>query len=185
MGHIVGKPSPAMVVSVIALSFAVAGSAVAGTALLKLDKSEKKQVKKIARTEATKQINASAPGLAVANAQNAVSAQTATVGAPAAYAAIAANGSVDPRVPSREITSATVDNPGTGRYCFDLAFAPKTASVTPAIADDLADDAILSYTLEPDEYIACPASAEAEVANLDGSDAFALQNDAFNVQFDG
>jgi hypothetical protein len=60
-----------MVVSIIALVFALAGSAVAGVATVSvLSKKEKKQTTNIARNE----INKAAPGLSVANATNAQSA---------------------------------------------------------------------------------------------------------------
>lgn len=62
------RPSPAMVVAVIALSLGLVGSAVAGTGVLK-----KAQVK----TVANKQITKRAPGLAVASAKNAVNATSA------------------------------------------------------------------------------------------------------------
>jgi hypothetical protein len=72
------KPSPAMVVSIIALVFALAGSAAAGVATISvLSKKEKKQTRNIAKDE----INKAAPGLSVAsaaNADNATNAQTAT-----------------------------------------------------------------------------------------------------------
>lgn len=64
------RPSPAMVVAVVALVVAVAGSAVAGTnaVISSLDKTERKQVKKIAKKQANKQISNRAGGLSVANA---------------------------------------------------------------------------------------------------------------------
>ena len=62
------KPSPAMVVSIIALVLALAGSAAAGIATISvLSKKEKKQTRNIAKDE----IKKAAPGLSVANAQNA------------------------------------------------------------------------------------------------------------------
>jgi hypothetical protein len=68
------RPSPALLVAVLALVAALAGSAVAEVATTsKLNKKEKKQVKKIAR----KQINKLAPGLSVANADNATNADNA------------------------------------------------------------------------------------------------------------
>jgi len=68
------KPSPAMVVSIIALAFAVAGSAVAGVATISvLSKKEKKQTRNIANSEIDKR----APGLSVANAQSAANATNA------------------------------------------------------------------------------------------------------------
>lgn len=61
-------PSPAMAVAVVAMAFALVGTAVAandGTIYPKLTKSK---VKKIAKKQANKQIEAKAPGLSVANA---------------------------------------------------------------------------------------------------------------------
>ena len=59
------KPSPAMVVSIIALVFALAGSATAGVATISaLSKKEKKQTRNIADGE----INKLAPGLSVKSA---------------------------------------------------------------------------------------------------------------------
>jgi hypothetical protein len=59
------KPSPAMVVSIIALVFALAGSAVAGVATISvLSKKEKKQTRNIADSE----VNKLAPGLSVKSA---------------------------------------------------------------------------------------------------------------------
>ncbi len=173
-----GKPSPGMVVAMIALCLGLGGSAIAAGDLTK------SQVKKIAKKQAKTQINKLGPGLTVANAQHAVSADTATVGGPVAYASIAANGSIDTGAPSRGITNANVSNPQTGFYCFDLGFAPTTAATTGAIEENLADDGILSYSLNPADYVECPTSAEAEVGNVDASDNV-LQNDGFNIQFDG
>lgn len=59
------RPSPSMVVAIIALVFAVAGTAVASVATISvLTKKEKKQTRNIAQQEITK----AAPGLSVANA---------------------------------------------------------------------------------------------------------------------
>jgi hypothetical protein len=69
-------PSPAMVVGVVALSLAVAGSAVAGTDGLNREITKSK-VKKISKKQAKKQIEALAPGLSVANAENAANAANA------------------------------------------------------------------------------------------------------------
>ena len=68
-----GKPSPAMVVAVCALAFAMVGTAVAGTDGLN-EKITKSKVKKIAK----KQTNKAAPGLNVNSAKTADSATNAT-----------------------------------------------------------------------------------------------------------
>jgi hypothetical protein len=71
------KPSPAMVVSIIALVLALAGSAVAGVATISvLSKKEKKQTRKIAKNE----IKKAAPGLSVASAQIANTVQNGAIG---------------------------------------------------------------------------------------------------------
>jgi hypothetical protein len=79
-GH---RPSPALVVSVLALTVAVAGTAMAGVATISvLNKQEKKQAKKIAN----KQIQKKAPGLSVASAANATNATNAANATTAANA---------------------------------------------------------------------------------------------------
>ena len=66
------KPSPAMIISVVALCFAMVGGAYAAGPL------SKSQVKKIAKKVAKKEINKAAPGLSVAKAANADNATNAT-----------------------------------------------------------------------------------------------------------
>jgi hypothetical protein len=186
------RPSPAMIVAVVALSFALAGSAIAGTDAATRDVS-KSQVKKIAKKQAKKQINKLASGLSVANAQNAQNAvnaqnaenaQTAVVGSAAAYASINFNGTVETDSPSKNISNATVDNIDTGSYCFDLPFDPVTAAANANQNGEADEDGVLTYSLNPDDYFDCPSSAEAEVRNIDAGDSSA-QDDDFNVQFDG
>ena len=74
------RPSPAMVVAVVALSLGLVGSAVAGSGVL-----DKGQVKKVAN----KQISKRAPGLAVASAKAADTARTADTAKTANSAATA------------------------------------------------------------------------------------------------
>lgn len=66
------RVSPGLLVAVVALVAALAGTAVGGVALTSLNKGEKKVVKRIAKKQgkrqANKQINKKAPGLSVANA---------------------------------------------------------------------------------------------------------------------
>lgn len=71
------RPSPAMIVACVALSFALAGSAVAGTEAV-TSAITKAKVKKIAKRVANKQIKKKAPGLSVAHADTADSATSAT-----------------------------------------------------------------------------------------------------------
>ncbi|MDX6615369.1 MAG: hypothetical protein QOD60_460 [Solirubrobacterales bacterium] len=77
----VKRPSPAMVIAIIALILAVAGTATAA-----LNSKDKKKVKKIADQE----ITAKAPGLSVASAGSATSATNATNAANATNATTAA-----------------------------------------------------------------------------------------------
>jgi hypothetical protein len=70
------RPSPAMMVALVALALALGGTAVADGITAKLDRAEKTQVKKIAKKQANKRITARAPGLAVASARTAASADS-------------------------------------------------------------------------------------------------------------
>lgn len=69
------KPSPALLVAVIALVAALVGTAIGGVAVTSLNKSERKQVKKIAKKQgnkqAKKQIKKQEPGLNVNSAKSA------------------------------------------------------------------------------------------------------------------
>ena len=79
------RPSPAMLVAVAALVAALAGTAVAGVATFsKLDGKERRQVAKIARKAADKQITRRAPTLSVAAAGSANTANTASTAITAA-----------------------------------------------------------------------------------------------------
>lgn len=76
------KPSPALIVSILALFVALVGTAVAGPlAEVSLNKAEKTEIRKISRKIAAKvsdgRITARAPGLSVASAQSANSAGSA------------------------------------------------------------------------------------------------------------
>jgi hypothetical protein len=115
MGRIRGKkPSPAMIVSVVALVFAVAGTSVAGVATISvLTKKEKKQTRNIAKDE----INKAAPGLSVARAANA----DALGGKPASayqekprWASVNSNGTI-----LAQSGGITVSNPSAGLYFVD------------------------------------------------------------------
>jgi len=72
------RPSPAMLVAIVALVATLVGTAVAGVATTsRLDKKEKKQIRKIARKLANQQITKRAPKLSVAAAGTATSAGAA------------------------------------------------------------------------------------------------------------
>jgi sortase (surface protein transpeptidase) len=72
------RPAAALLVAVVSLIFAVAGTSVASVATISaLTKKEKKQVKKIAKKQAKTYFNANIKGASVARADTATSAQTA------------------------------------------------------------------------------------------------------------
>lgn len=117
MKKVVRRPSPSMVVAIVALIAALGGTAIAGGVLTK------KKVNKI--------ITNRAPGLSVASAKNADNAKSADVGqSPVAWAHIAGDGTV--LASSSNITQANEDNPyGDGEYCFiGLGFAFKSLQAT-------------------------------------------------------
>jgi hypothetical protein len=116
-----------MVVACVALSFALAGSAVAGTDALNRAVTKSK-VKQIAKKQANKQINKKAPGLSVANAvnaQNATNATTAANGA-AGYGEFSQAGGVRPG--AFNMNNLTLSTVLPGIYCEDQAFKAVTAT---------------------------------------------------------
>ena len=87
------RPSPAMVVAVVALTFALAGTAIAGPDALTRAVSKSK-VKKISKKQAKKVVKQEAPGLSVAHAATADNATNAANAAQAANAATVNGASV-------------------------------------------------------------------------------------------
>jgi hypothetical protein len=96
------RPSPGIVVAVLALVAALAGTAIAGTPAT-TSAINKKKVKKIA----TKQINKLAPTLSVASADTAGSADTATTADTAANAQSASNAGALQGKPASAFASAS------------------------------------------------------------------------------
>ncbi len=157
------RPSPAMIVAVVALSFALVGSAVAGTDAI--DRAiNKSKVKTIAKKQASKQIDEKAPGLSVANAvtaQNATNATTAANGA-AAYGEFTQTGTV--RAGALNMNNLTV---GTEPfvYCEDQAFKAVTITGGFAAPNDIASAAAISRQQIADagitpQVVGCPANTE-------------------------
>jgi hypothetical protein len=123
------RPSAAFIVAVLALCFALVGSAIAGTDSAKKALS-KSQVKKIAKKQADKEINKKAPGLSVAHATSADTATSATsattatnANSPSIYAHVDVTGT-SPNVDesrSKGLTDADFKDVGsTGLYCVNL-----------------------------------------------------------------
>ena len=127
--------STAMVVTLIALSFALADSAVAETDTVARAISTAR-VKRIARNVANQEINKRAPGLSVGSAVSAESANTANTASsanPLLFARVAADGTVDP-ANSQGVTSGNVTKPlPAGLYCFSGLPAIKGGHITPEI----------------------------------------------------
>ncbi len=133
------RPSAAFIVAVVALCFAVVGSAIAGTDASKKALS-KSQVKKIAKKQADKEINKKAPGLSVAHATSADTATSATsattatnANSPSIYAHVNVTGT-SPNVDesrSKGLTDADFKDVGsTGLYCVNLpSFKTLSAAV--------------------------------------------------------
>jgi hypothetical protein len=132
------RPSPAMLVAMIALTLGLAGSAVAADALSKSD--VKKIAKKQAKKEAKKGFNARV-----------------------AYARVADDGDVI-EADSRRVSDSNVTLEETSAFCFrNLPFDFKTAQVTIDYADASGDEEIAQVALG-DAGGDCEGSAELEVA---------------------
>ncbi|MGH8587862.1 MAG: hypothetical protein ACREXX_00565 [Gammaproteobacteria bacterium] len=129
--------STAIVVTLIALSFALADSAVAETDTVARAISTAR-VKRIARGVANQEISNRAPGLAVGSAVSAESANTANTASsanPVLFARVAADGTVDP-ANSKGVSSGNVTKPlPGGLYCFSGLPAIKGGQVTTEIVD--------------------------------------------------
>jgi len=157
------RPSAAMIVAVLALTGALAGTAVAGpdafTSAL-----TKKKVKKIAKRQGQKQANL------VIDQRHAY-----------ALATFSSGGSIDTDEPSNLISSADVSSPTTGILCFQLPFDP--VSGTGNTRSEGNEDGIVSIELGG-PYNECPSSAEAEVRIVD-ADLAGEDDEPTYVQFDG
>jgi hypothetical protein len=139
MKKLIRRPSPAMIVAIVALIVALGGTALAGGVL------NKKKAKTIANSVVTQR----ASGLSVASAKNADNANNAKVAqSPVAWAHIAANGDVI--ASSSNISQANEDNPySDGEYCFKgLGFAFKSMQAT--VDASLATDNIVAQVAIPD-----------------------------------
>lgn len=160
-----GRPSPAMVIAIVALIAALGGTAVAGGVL------NKKKVNKI--------ITNRAAGLTVNNANNlgGTPAGTYTKATSFAYGEISSTGAVKPAPPNRNIES--VSNPGAGGlYCVQLAFNPTFGSGNGTGASANGTVAMVDIPATN-----CPAGTEASVYVSDA--AGAPGQDDFTVIFGG
>jgi hypothetical protein len=185
------RPSPAIVVAILALVAGLAGTAVAGpdatTSAKAVTKAKVKQISK-------KTVNKLAPGLSVANAQNAQNATNAqnaqnaqnansanNANAPFAYARFNADGVVTPPEQSRNISSANISNPLPGVYCLDLPFNPVTGQATSQAQSNADDIAMIEIATGGVALDQCPNTAEVELNNYDVSTG-AQANETMYVQ---
>jgi len=181
------RPSAAFVVAVLALCFAIVGSAIAGTDASKKALS-KSQVKKIAKKQANKAINKAAPGLSVDHANSADTATSATTStnsdAPFAYAHIVVTGS-SPNVDeaqSKGITDADVADTGTaGLYCVKLPDGFKGANGTQDEPFTTATDLITIHVLRDTASACAGAGFPGNVIIFTVDDAGALARGDFDL----
>jgi hypothetical protein len=131
MSKFKSRPSPAIVFAVVALAFALVGTAVAATDGI-YPKLTKSKVKSIAQKQAKKQLKANVNNSHVNLADKATTADSATNaeqlgGIPAAnyemaYAEISDTGTIKSSPPNANIEQVTVQS--TGVYCVDVSFTP-------------------------------------------------------------
>jgi hypothetical protein len=166
------RPNSALAVAILALVAAMAGTAVAGSDVQSSAVS-KKEVKKVAKKQAKKQINKLAPGLSVASAETANSAN------PIAFAQVSASGAVNP-ANSKGVSSGNVtagNKPGI--KCFKgLGFTPKGAVVT-VDGNDSGDD-FATFSLGRGST-QCSAGTQGFVSIFDL--AFTSENAGFFIVF--
>lgn len=168
----ISRPSPAILVAVLALVAAVAGTAVASDPVATTAVTKKK-VKKIAKKQAKKYFNANIGGASVAHADsadNATSAETANSANPIAFARVRTNGTVDASR-SKNVTSSNVTLESAAAYCFrGLDFAFRGAVVTPDFAAGANSRWTAQFALGNPFGDCGGPNVQAEVATSDATD---------------
>ena len=184
-------PSPAMVVACVALSLALAGSAVAGSEVLNkaVNKSQVRQIaKKQGKKQANKQLKKNVSGSHVNLADNATNAtnanNAATAGfanAPFAYAHVTEARTVD-AARSRGLTSANILISATGIICWDIPFEFKTVQATQDSADGTVDAIVTVHALRPGNVIGCPGGTDLATVSLE-INANTLNDEDYDLWF--
>jgi hypothetical protein len=172
--------SPAMIIAVVALSLAVAGTGVAAT-VSALTGGEKRTVKKIAKKQANKRITARAGSLSVNTANFA-----AQAGGPAAFARLDNPQSATPGIieaDSRGVSDAVFSNsPATGVFCINNFPGLRSASAIGDISNPNNDDTdiLVVFTLG-DPFGDC-VGANGVVYVMDAFNAPSLSDSGFFIQ---
>jgi hypothetical protein len=159
------RRSPTLVIAIVVLIAALAGTAVASGGLTG---KQKKQVKKIA----TKVFNKKISGATVANAGHATTADTATTATkattanPAAFGHLTYSGSGTSVIVDNafNITASNADSPSSGAYCLSgLGFTPHAAL---ANVDSGDGPGVAETSVIPSHFIDCPTSAQVEIVTF-------------------
>ncbi|MDX6583992.1 MAG: hypothetical protein QOI10_3176 [Solirubrobacterales bacterium] len=188
------RPSPALVIALVALVVAAAGVAVAQPGSgAKAKPVSAKKVKRIARKVSDSEIVAKAPTLTVASAAKADSATKADSAIradsaaaadsanPIAFAHVSALGGIDP-ARSKNMGPAIVTNPSAGLYCFrGLPFEFKGAQVTTDF-----DDSSNEFGPQFGSTIGatCTPTAQAYVSMVTNNGAASINGGFFIVFYD-
>jgi len=169
------RPSPAVLIAVVALVAALGGSAISGVATPALNKKDKKQVKKISKKQAKKQVSKQFPVDSPKIADGAVSSPKiadaavtpakiadAARGVPG-YALVAANGFVND---DEQRGVEGTNRPSAGVYCFDLSFEAQVV-----VASVETGSTAIAKVFAPGGSGACPVGfKDAAVEIVDLSD---------------
>jgi hypothetical protein len=162
MSHLKGRrPSPALIVAILALFVALGGTVYAASSingkLVKKNSLPGNRIKK--NTVTGTQVKESSLGQ-VPSAVSAETAKTATTANPAAYAHIFGNGAVDGS-DTFNISSANVTHPEEGVYCLTgLSFTPHAVM---AQVDSGDGPGVTETSVLLGNFIACPKSSNAEI----------------------
>lgn len=200
------KPSPALIVAIVALSAALVGTAVAGPiAGISLSKGEKKQIRKISRNIANRIFNSRAGQLVGPQGvpgpqgekgekgdkgekgEKGEKGDTGSPGSAVAYGTIEAGGAVEQDSGSHNLTNANVQKGAAGIYCFSGLPAGTQAAIASASNIFTTNNDVIvsaSYDTRATPVLSgCPDGTRARVRTFDVS-AGELADASFNIWFE-